>query len=138
LVDGGVWANNPTMVGVAEAVDRLGASTDEVRVLNIGTATELVRRPRRLDAGGLVAWRSDALDVVLRGQALAAVNHARLLIGRGSVVRIDVPIPQGLHSLDEIDPSDLSARASAASRTGAEQVAPFLSHRPPEYIPAYS
>lgn len=138
LVDGGVWANNPTMVGVAEAVDRLGADVRQVRVMNVGTVTELVARPERLDTGGLVAWRRDALDVVLRGQALAAKNHAALIVGRQNVVRVDVPVPHGLHGLDEVRPADLVARAAAASRHSSPDVAQFFEHTPSPYVPLYS
>ena len=138
FIDGGVWANNPTMVGIAEAVDRLNGSLGMIKVLSLGTATELKDRDARLDRGGLWAWRRNALDVVLRGQSLAATNHARLLLGRTNVVRVDVPIPAGRHLLDSVDASDLIAKAEGASRHLSPLVADFLTHTPSTYSPLHT
>lgn len=137
LVDGGVWANNPTLLGVVEAVDRLGADLNDIRVLSVGTTSEVRGRAPRLDRGGLWAWRTDALDVVLRGQALASTNHARLLVGRENVVRFDVPIPAGMHGLDRVDPLDLVGKADAASRVMSNSVGPFLNSIASPYHPCY-
>jgi predicted acylesterase/phospholipase RssA len=137
LVDGGVWANNPTLLGVVEAIDRLDAPPRIIRVLSVGTTTEVKHRSSRLERGGLWSWRRDALDVVLRGQSLAATNHARLLVGRPNVTRVDVQIPAGLHALDQVDRRDLLARADAASRTASPQVSEFMSHTPAKYTPFY-
>src|SRR5262249_56292833 len=54
LVDGGVWANNPAMVGVAEAVSMFGQPLDTIRVLSIGTTSDTRTRGRGLDRGGLL------------------------------------------------------------------------------------
>lgn len=45
LIDGGVWANNPTMVAVIEAYSMLGVSLEAMRVLSLGTSDEVVMRP---------------------------------------------------------------------------------------------
>lgn len=37
LIDGGVWANNPSVIGIAEALSVLDVPREAVRVLNIGT-----------------------------------------------------------------------------------------------------
>ena len=102
LVDGGVWAINPTLVGATECLDRLGGELGRVRVLSVGTTTDIRVRQSALDNGGMWAWRCDGLDIVLRGQSLAATNHAQLILGRDKVERIDVPTPEGLHSLDRV------------------------------------
>ncbi|MEC3004586.1 MULTISPECIES: patatin-like phospholipase family protein [Bacillus cereus group] len=39
-IDGGLWANNPVLVAIAEAV-KLGYSLEQIKVLSIGTGTSL-------------------------------------------------------------------------------------------------
>ena len=137
LIDGGVWANNPTLVGVAECFDRLGGERGCIRVLNVGTTSEIRERRAALDNGGLLTWRSDGLDVMLRGQSLAATNHAQLILGRSNVVRVDVSVPEGLHKLDSVTTSDLIGRAHAESRTRSPSLASFFTHSPSPYTPFY-
>jgi predicted acylesterase/phospholipase RssA len=50
-IDGGVWANSPVSVALAEAIAELGASLDQIRVLSIGTThtAKLTGRPMQLD-----------------------------------------------------------------------------------------
>lgn len=37
MIDGGVFANNPTLIGVLEAVDKLGEDLADIKVLSLGT-----------------------------------------------------------------------------------------------------
>ena len=138
FIDGGVWANNPTLVGVAECFDRLGGERGRIRVLNVGSTNEIRERSAALNNGGLLAWRSDGLNVILRGQSLAATNHAQLILGRCNVERVDVSTPEGLHKLDEVTPTDLIGRARAESRTRSPALAKFFTHKPSPYTPIYS
>lgn len=137
LIDGGVWANNPALVGVAECFDRLGGQRGYIRVLSVGTTSEIRKRRTTLDDGGLFAWRSDGPDVMLRGQCLATTNHAQLILGRHNVVRVDVPTPEGLHKLDSVTAADLIGRAQAESRTRSPGLASFFQHSPSRYTPFY-
>lgn len=132
LVDGGVWANNPTMVAVVEALATCGAVADKIRVLNVGTTTEVKQRDRCLDAGGLFSWRKDAVDVVLHGQTLVSTNQAGLLLEH-PVVRLDVPVPAGQHRLDNVDAEDLMGKAEAASRHISPKLEKFFTHVAPPY-----
>jgi uncharacterized protein len=136
LVDGGVWANNPTMVAVTEAAGELGQSLDSLRVLSIGTTSEVRDRPTRLDHGGYVAWAFEVTDVLLRGQARTAYNEAVHLLGRKSVVRIDPVVAEGQFRLDLARADRLLSKASKHSRDWSPEVAQkFLDHRAPAYVP---
>ena len=138
LIDGGVWANNPTMVGVAECFDRLGGDRGGVRVLNVGTTTELRNRPTSLDRGGLLAWRRAGLDIVLRGQTLAATSHAALIVGRSNVIRVDAAIAEGTQSLDRVTATELIGRAHAESRNRSPELGEMFAHTPAPYEPFHT
>ena len=137
LIDGGVWANNPILVGVAECFDRLGGKRGHIRVLSLGTTTEIRERRTELDTGGLWAWSRELPELLLRGQSLAANNHAQLILGRDAVVRVDVSTPSGLHKLDNVSVKDLIGRAQAESRVQSPAVSQFLKHKPTPYEPCY-
>jgi patatin-like phospholipase/acyl hydrolase len=99
LIDGGIWANNPTMVAIIEAYGTLGVPLSSLRVLSLGTSEEICDRHRDLDVGGFWQWKTAAVDVVMRGQSLAATNHARFLIGKDNLLRINPPVPSGVLAL---------------------------------------
>lgn len=83
LIDGGVWANNPCMVGVAEATSMFGMPLSAVRLLSIGTTSPYYRRRRDLDKGGLLQWvRSpNILETLMAGQSAGAFTQAVHLLG---------------------------------------------------------
>lgn len=64
--DGGVFANNPSMVGVAAAVKTLGAKLEDLEVLSIGTGTSSSNMsPPEHEA--LWWWGSWLLNALLEG-----------------------------------------------------------------------
>ena len=114
LVDGGLWANNPVMVGVVEALTALGVSREQIRVLSLGCGSEPYRVGHwKMRAGGLLAWR-DVVFGAMRYQSLAALGQARLLLGADRIDRIE-PLPFG----PPIDLDDWE-RASAELPRAAE------------------
>lgn len=133
LIDGGIWANNPTMVGVVEALAACDAPREDVHILSLGTTDPVVRRPRRLDSGLPVWWIRPIVDVVLRGQAKTATNHAGLLLPEGNVHRIDIEVPAGLHRLDHVDKDALIGIGRTVSRRAAPGLADVFQHAASPY-----
>lgn len=138
LVDGGVWANNPAMVGVAEAVSMFGQPLGTIRVLSLGTTGSSRARRRRLDNGGILQWlRSpNVVNVLLTGQSLGGFNAVQHLIGPLHAQRLDPEAPSGLARLDAADARDLTAKAAFHSRFFCptfESV--FADHVAPPYRP---
>jgi len=116
LIDGGVWANNPTMVAIAEAHSVLGVPLSSIHVMSIGTTEPIVHRKRRLDAGGLLAWCRSAPDVLMKGQSVGTNNQAIHLLGKEKVFRVDVRVPEGVFALDKPAIEALFGKAAGTSR----------------------
>jgi len=140
LVDGGVWANNPAVVGVAEAVSMFGQPLETIRVLSLGTTASPRTRMRRLDNGGLLQWvrGPSVVNVLLTGQSVGAFTQVQHLIGPANAVRLDPPAPPGLARLDAADARDLRAKAAYHSRQFCPSFeAVFADHVPGPYQPWY-
>jgi patatin-like phospholipase/acyl hydrolase len=116
LVDGGVWANNPMMVGVVEAMSEFKQDPANISVLSISTTTAIKDRPDRLDRGGNMAWAAESVDVAFAGQSACALGQAQLLCGRDYVFRVDVPVPADAYTLDGPIKQSLISRALVQSR----------------------
>lgn len=135
LVDGGVWANNPAALGIAEAVSMFGKRLEDVHVLSIGTTSEVRMRHRGLDGGGFLQWRRDGVDVLMLGQSRGTNGLAFHLLG-DRLLRVDQPVPPGALTMDVMDRGQLLGRAEHISRHVCDDVSKgFLSHRAPPFHP---
>lgn len=139
LVDGGVWANNPTMVAIVEAYSTLNAPLESQWVLSIGTSDAVSHRRKRLNSGGIFAWAvgNAAVDVIMRGQSIAADKQAGHLLGRERVERLNPKVAADEFSLDGVDKADdLIGKAAHHSRQFAPIFeAKFGQHRAATYVP---
>jgi hypothetical protein len=135
LVDGGVWANNPSVVGITEAVSMLGVPLAAVAVLNIGTMDQVSHHDRRLDTGGLVTWARQTVPLVLTAGSRGAQGIAEHLAGRHNYSRSTLSCPAGstgwttptraTSQPTQRPPAVTSARSL---RTGSPLTAPPLTH----------
>jgi len=141
LVDGGVWANNPSMVGAVEAVSMFEQPLERIRLLSVGTTVATGHRSRKLDRGGLVQWvRSpNVAQVLTAAQSRGAFTQTEHLLGRDNACRLNPPAPDSLGKLDVADSRDLLAAAAHHSRDFSPTfVAKFASHRRGHYTPLYT
>jgi len=136
LVDGGVWANNPSVVGITEAVSMLGLPLEAIGVLNIGTTDQVSHHPKKFDTGGLATWARHAVPLVLTATSRGAQGIAQHLVGKHNYSRFDAVVPGGLYALDDADPDDLTGYAASASRDLSPIfTARFAAHRASPYQP---
>ena len=139
LLDGGLWANNPIMVGVVEALTALGVSRGRIRVLSLGCGSEPYRVGRwKTSAGGLFAWR-DAIFGAMRYQSLAALGQARLLLGADRIDRIDPPQfgpPMDLDDWKRASAELPRAAAAAVDEHGEKMLSSYMDHLAAPYRPS--
>lgn len=138
LIDGGIWANNPTMVGIVEAVSMLGQSLDSIKVLSLGTTDEIKIRADKLDKGGFWQWKKAALEVFLRAQNIGTFTQAQLLLGKDKIIRLNPKVPDGLFKMDKLSEKELLSKAAHESRHFAPQFKEkFMNHIANEFTPSH-
>lgn len=141
LIDGGVWANNPSLVAITEAVGTIGIPPASVYLLSIGTSDVVSCRSRYLDNGGIICWALGgvAVDIIMRGQSIGATNQSRLLLGQDHVERLNPKVASDEFSLDGIHKADdLIGKASHYSRSFMPTFKKFMKHQAPIFEPFHS
>ena len=129
LIDGGVWASNPTLVGVAEAISMLAVPRTAIRVLSLGTTEGVSANKNNLDRGGFVQWARPGAKILLRAQSLGTLHAAEHLITPDHIERIDHKVPDGLFDLDRLDVTAIRGLAEGIARRCSPRVVPFTEHR---------
>ena len=138
LVDGGVWANNPVMLAVIEALICFDLDRDQIDVLSLGCGDDpYVVSPLQSALGGKLTWY-DVIFAAMRLQSLSATNQARLLLGPPAVRRIDPPANPNPIMLDDYRRSKdelVPAARTAVDKHGDALAAAFLGWRAHPYEP---
>ena len=90
MVDGGIWANNPIMNALVDALTCYEVDRSQIRILSLGCGETSFKVEQTRAAGGLFQWK-DGLRAAMRAQSLNALGQSYLLIGKQNVVRLDAP-----------------------------------------------
>ena len=110
FADGGVWANNPLMIGLVDALVCYQLQRRQVHILSLGTGdTEMQFTEAQLLHGGLLDWKEIIMSA-MHLQSQNATGQGGLLIGRDQLIRLNAPQP-----LPSIKPIDLDDFARASS-----------------------
>jgi len=83
FVDGGLWANNPIMVGLLEALSLVDKDNHQLEILSVGTCDRPTGDPYGLEDPnwGLMKWRvgMDIVEMSLSAQSFGYTNMAKFL-----------------------------------------------------------
>lgn len=142
FADGGVWANNPVMIGLIDALTAQGVDRDDIEILSISCGdVDVPFTEGQVGAGGLLHWRT----IITSAMHLASQNatgQAGLLIGRDKLLRVDPPIEIARLEMDdfigasrlipaaaEVIAADLIPRVEGIFRTPADVAPAFYGPR---------
>lgn len=102
FADGGVWANNPIMIGLVDALTCYDVDRSQVDILSLGCGeSEMYVTEKQVKLGGLWHWR-EIISAAMHLAGQNALGQAGLLIGRDKIVRIDAPpMPGTAIALDD-------------------------------------
>jgi patatin-like phospholipase/acyl hydrolase len=103
-VDGGVWANNPALVGITEAIRYFDRQLRDIRLLSVGTTSRVfrIKSHRKAAKMGWVGWARKTLDLLQGTVSMAADRQAMHLLPQGQYLRIDNELAERVR-LDNVE-----------------------------------
>jgi hypothetical protein len=137
MVDGGIWANNPVMNALTDALACFQIERRQVQILSLGCGSEVIRVSDGQMAGGLFQWRK-VIDAAMKAQSHNALGQAYLLVGKDNVLRVDAPEDTNPIALDDYERAREKLPAMARSLVeacGREIQRMFLTERVAQYLP---
>ena len=135
-VDGGLWANNPSVAGLTEAL-HMGVPVEKIRILSIGTGTKGFKKIKPALGYGLVGMYNAMIDLSMQVQSESSNNIVKLICGE-KYHRIQFQL-KGPHAftLDDVQSlPELESCAREAADLSAEEVKNiFFSSRAEPFVP---
>jgi uncharacterized protein len=137
LIDGGLWANNPTYIGAVEAVHKLGWSKEDVRLLSLACNKTSIKL--RDPMNGIPKWATRVSAVLTTAQSYNSMNIASFVIGAENVFRVEPDYSNDNFKLDSLEGmcEFESAGVDECSRRMPLLKETFFSERAEPFIPVY-
>lgn len=137
FIDGGVWANNPVMVALVDALTAYDLTPEQIEVFSIGTGNAPFELSRPDVFGGMWAWK----EVIKAAMFLTTDNataQAKLLLGPDRCLRLEPAGKDALVEMDDYDAAlgrlpalakrDFAANSVSIARFFAETAVPRERH----------
>jgi hypothetical protein len=136
MLDGGLWANNPVMNALVDALTCFDIDRRQVRILSLGCGETAFQVSDAKARGGIWHWWN-VYWAAMRAQSRNALGQAYLLVGKDQVIRIDAPETNPIDLDDYVRARDelpLMAR-SLVEAGGADIQRLFLQSKSEAYNP---
>jgi len=106
MIDGGIWANNPVMNALVDALACFDVARENIRVLSLGTGESTFSVDEKAQNGGAAEWAfMRSFNAAARTQSKNALGQTYLLVGKNNVIRIDPPETDRPIAMDDAERS---------------------------------
>lgn len=135
LADGGLWANNPSLVALTEAITRLGVNKDDISLLSLGTGIGEQFYAHHVNPwlpwnwswGFASRWRgSKLIDTIMNLQVKSSENTVGLILGSEQYLRINFSSEKTLSLSDSNSVQGLKSKADTDFTMHSEKIRQFL------------
>lgn len=110
-LDGGIWANNPVLPAIAEAVRHLKVPLDRIDILSVGTMGNEVDFTESLGKGK-AGWAPTSADLFFAAQEHASAMLADSLVSLARHLRVNQQTPCEIKLDDKEAIEDMALRAA--------------------------
>jgi len=121
-IDGGLWANNPSLVGIVEA-RRCGYELNEISLLSLGTGNSILQVPSsKAKRMNVLNWQLGIIELAFEVQSQAVENQVCQLLMPENNMRIQYTFNKniGLDDVRRLD--DLIVAGNSLCREHREKV----------------
>ncbi len=127
FIDGGVWANNPLMVALVDALSAYELTFDQIEIFSIGTGNAPFELGKHSVFRGLWAWR----EIIKAAMFLTTDNataQVKLLLGPDRCLRLEPAAADSAIELEDYDGAfaRLPERAAEHFEESREDIAQFF------------
>ncbi|MBS8264125.1 patatin [Mesobacillus boroniphilus] len=138
-IDGGLWANNPSLVCVTEALHHFKAALDEIEILSIGTGQQNIDFTIDKEKyWGIRQWlpfqfpsfkvTPKLLDLAMDLSSESVSYHCRLLLGE-QYLRLNTELSEEVPFDDFTNMAKLKALGQQVFHDNKEKIGSFLSDK---------
>jgi patatin-like phospholipase/acyl hydrolase len=120
-LDGGIWANNPVLPAIAEAVRYLKIPIDRIDVLSVGTMGNEADFTKSLSKG-VAGWAPSSADLFFAAQEHAATTLADSFLSRARHLRINQQTPSAINLDDTEAINDMALRGENVGKDSFSSV----------------
>ena len=90
FVDGGMFANNPSLCAITEAVGNIGINKDDIKLISIAPPSEkvIIKDGFYPATRGILRWNKDIVSMALAGTSIKDAYITKFILNKNKYIRI--------------------------------------------------